>query len=75
MMKLDFISGNQHKFEELRAVLPMLEMKSIDLPEIQEIDPKLIISAKLDKAMKHTSEPMIVEDTSLYFEALAGKLP
>lgn len=74
-MKLQFISGNRHKFEELRAVLPDLEMKSIDLPEIQEIDPRMIIKAKLLEARKHTAEAIIVEDTSLYFEAMNGSLP
>ena len=45
-------------------------MKSIDLPEIQETDPKAIIKAKLQEAMKYCDQPMIVEDTSLYFEAM-----
>ena len=74
-MTIYFISGNKHKYEELKAVLPNLEMKSIDLPEIQETDPKAIIKAKLQEAMKYCDEPMIVEDTSLYFEAMWGKLP
>lgn len=74
-MTIYFISGNKHKYEELKAVLPNLEMKSIDLPEIQETDPKAIIKAKLQEAMKYCEEPMIVEDTSLYFEAMWGKLP
>lgn len=74
-MTIYFISGNKHKYEELKAVLSNLEMKSIDLPEIQETDPKAIIKAKLQEAMKYCDEPMIVEDTSLYFEAMWGKLP
>ena len=36
-MTIYFISGNKHKYEELKAVLPNLEMKSIDLPEIQDM--------------------------------------
>ena len=74
-MTIYFISGNKHKYEELKALLPNLEMKSIDLPEIQETDPKAIIKAKLQEAMKYCDQPMIVEDTSLYFEAMWGKLP
>lgn len=74
-MSIYFISGNKHKYGELKAVLPDLEMRSIDLPEIQETDPKAIIKAKLEEAMKYCDEPMIVEDTSLYFEAMGGKLP
>lgn len=69
-MTIYFISGNKHKYEELKAVLPNLEMKSIDLPEIQETDPKTIIKAKLQEAMQYCDQPMIVEDTSLYFEAM-----
>lgn len=44
----------------------------IDLPEIQEIDPKAIVEAKLKEALKHHSGQFIVEDTSLYMDCLNG---
>lgn len=67
-----FITGNKHKFAEVQAILPQVEQLDIDLPEIQEIDAKEIIKAKLLEALKHQFGELIVEDTSLYFEALNG---
>ncbi|HPL93203.1 MAG TPA: RdgB/HAM1 family non-canonical purine NTP pyrophosphatase [bacterium] len=67
-----FITGNKHKFAEVQAILPQVEQLDIDLPEIQEIDAKEIIKSKLLEALKHQSGELIVEDTSLYFDALNG---
>lgn len=71
-MNLYFITGNKNKFEEVKAVLPNVEQLDIDLPEIQEIDAKEIIKAKLLEALKHKEGEFIVEDTSLYFDCLNG---
>ncbi len=67
-----FITGNKGKFEEMRTVLPELEMRDIDLPEIQSSDAEEIIRAKLRSAFEHCSGTFIVEDTSLYLDALGG---
>ncbi len=69
---LYFVTGNQNKFKEIQAILDDVEQLDIDLPEIQDIDPKKIIEAKLQEALKHKSEACVVEDTSLYFECLNG---
>ena len=53
-------------------VVPDLEQMEIDLPEIQEVDPHVIIKAKLNEAMQHHSGEFIVEDTSLYLDAING---
>lgn len=66
MQKLLFITGNKHKLEEVKKILPHIEQLDIDLPEIQEIDPKEIIRAKVEEAVKHTDEKFFVEDVSLY---------
>lgn len=71
-MKIYFITGNKGKFSELHSLIPALHQKDIDLPEIQEIDPHKIIAAKLQEALKHVDGWCIVEDTSLYFDALHG---
>ncbi len=42
------------------------------MPEIQEVDAKKVIEAKLKEAYKHHKGEYIVEDTSLYFECLNG---
>ena len=67
-MNLYFITGNTGKFEEVKSLIPFLQQKDIDLPEIQELDPQKIITAKLQEAQKHVQGGVIVEDTSLYFQ-------
>jgi len=69
---LYFITGNQGKFKEVKAILPEVEQLDIDLDEIQEIDTKKIIGHKLNEASKKHDGDFIVEDTSLYLEALNG---
>ena len=71
-MTIYFITGNKSKFEEVKAILPEVEQLDIDLPEIQEIDPKEIIKAKLLEALNHKKAEFIVEDTSLYLDCING---
>jgi len=68
-----FITGNKGKLEEAQSILGDVEGYDIDLPEIQEIDAHKIIKEKLLEGLKHHKEAeLIVEDTSLYLEALNG---
>ena len=71
-MPLYFITGNKNKFEEIKSVLPDIEHLGMELPEIQEIDPKKIIEAKLKEALNHKAGEFIVEDTGLYLDCLKG---
>jgi len=71
-MALYFITGNKNKFAEVSAILPSVEQIDIDLPEVQDIDAKEIIKAKLLEALNHKQAKFIVEDTSLYFNCLNG---
>lgn len=71
-MALYFITGNKNKYTEASAILPGVEQLDIDLPEIQDIDAKEIIKAKLLEAFKHKQAEFIVEDTSLYLDCLNG---
>jgi len=76
-MTLYFITGNKHKYEQVRAILHpeiKIEQMDIDLDEIQEIDSHKVLEHKLrDAQTKHKGE-FLVEDTSLYIEAF-GQLP
>ncbi len=74
---IHFITGNPGKLREVREIMPNIQVEhlNIDLPEIQEIDAHKIIEAKLREAHKHHQGELIVEDTSLYMDALGGKLP
>lgn len=66
------LTGSKGKFEEIRVFLPEVKQLDIDLPEIQELDPHVIIRTKLEEAMKHTEGEFIVEDTSLYIDGMNG---
>lgn len=69
---LYFITGNRNKFEEIKSVFPKIEQLDMDLPEIQEIDAKKIIEAKLLEALNHLEGEFVVEDSSLYLDCLSG---
>jgi non-canonical purine NTP pyrophosphatase (RdgB/HAM1 family) len=69
---LYFITGNKSKFEEVKLILREVEQLDIDLPEIQDIDPKNIIRAKLMEALNHSDGEFLVEDTSLYLDCING---
>jgi len=71
-MTLYFITGNKGKFEEVKSILGNVEQLDIDLPEIQEIDARKIIKAKLLEALRHRKGEFFVEDTSLYLDCLKG---
>ncbi|MBI4226124.1 non-canonical purine NTP pyrophosphatase [Candidatus Roizmanbacteria bacterium] len=71
-MRLYFITANTGKFAEVKKIIPHIQQKDIDLPEIQEINPKKIITHKLEEALKHVDGECLVEDTSLYFNSLNG---
>ncbi len=69
---LYFITGNKNKFEEVKAIISDIEQLDVDLPEIQELDPKEVIRAKLLEALQHHAGEFIVEDTSVAIKALNG---
>ena len=74
-MEIHFITGNTNKYNEAANLIPGLKQLDVDLPEIQDVDPQVIIEAKLNEARKHHQGCLIVEDTSLYLDCLGGKLP
>lgn len=71
-----FVTGNKGKLSEIRAIIPSVKQLDIDLDEIQEIDAKKVIEAKIKEAFKEGKVPqgagIFVEDTSLYLDALNG---
>lgn len=71
-MTLHFVTGSAHKVAEIRHILPEVVQLEIDLPEIQELDAHRVIEAKITEALRHHTGPLIVEDTSLYFDCLGG---
>lgn len=68
-----FISGNQNKIAYLSKSLGFkLDHQKIDLDEIQSADPKVVIEHKVRQAYALIKKPVLVEDTSLGFNALNG---
>ncbi|MBR9693307.1 non-canonical purine NTP pyrophosphatase [Candidatus Woesearchaeota archaeon] len=70
-MKILFITGNEHKLKEAKDILSEhdVEGNSLDLPEIQSLDPKEIITEKLAAAaafMMGERVALMVEDTSFW---------
>ena len=70
--RIYFITGNKNKFLEIKSMLPEVEQINLDLEEIQEIDAHKIIQAKIKEAFNHQDGCFLVEDTSLYLEAING---
>lgn len=67
---LTFVTGNSNKFREVQMVFPDVQQLDIDLPEIQSLDSQEIIRYKLEAARsKFPEKSLIVEDTSLVFDA------
>ena len=70
-----FITGNQYKAEYLSRQLGIeIPHRKVELEEIQSLDLHEIVAHKLKQAYAACSQPVLVEDVSLRFEAL-GALP
>lgn len=68
-----FVTGNESKLREFEGILEMkLERQNLDLDEIQAVDVETVAEHKARQAFNLIKEPVIVEDTGLYFEELNG---
>jgi len=72
MREIYFITGNENKLREAKAIMPEIQGLNLDLLEIQDIDPYKIIKHKVEEAKKQVQEKFIVEDVSFYLEATNG---
>ena len=70
-----FVTGNKGKFAEMKKAIPELKQIELDLPEVQSLDSREVIEAKLAEALKQTDQVCLLEDSSLFFDSLEGKLP
>ena len=76
---ITFVTGNKKKLEEVRAILESskdtfpfkLVNCELDLPELQG-EPEFVASEKCKLARKEIEGLVLVEDTSLCFNALSG---
>jgi len=68
-----FISGNLNKVKYLSDTVGMeLPHQKIDLDEIQSPNPLVVAEHKVRQAYDIIKQPVLVEDTSLSFNALKG---
>ena len=74
---LTFVTGNAKKLEEVKAILakggcPFVVVNTkVDLPELQG-EPEEVSREKCKLAVAQVKGPVIVEDTSLCYNALGG---
>ena len=67
-----FVTGNSGKFAEVSKHLNCVQV-DLDLVEIQELDSRAVVAAKLAEARsKCPKGRILIEDTSLHFEAMGG---
>lgn len=68
-----FATGNLQKLKEFESILGIkLNHADLDLDEIQSVDVEEVAIHKARQAYELLREPIIVEDTGLYFEELNG---
>ena len=73
--KITFITGNAAKAAQLGRHLDFsVNHQKIELTEIQSLDVREVVEHKVKEAFYQTKSPVLVEDTSLIFNALS-KLP
>lgn len=68
------VTTNAENFLDVLQVLPNVKLLRDDLVDIQQTDPKAILSAKMQQAfyLSKGRGQFLFEDTSLYMEALNG---
>ena len=74
-MKPVYVTGNLQKAKRFSYMLGLdIDSVAIDLVELQSLDVRLIVEHKAREAYAKVKKPVIVEDTTLQFNAL-GALP
>jgi len=75
-VKIRFVTRNKHKFEEVSNVLQeygiKVEQLCLDKPEVQAKSLSDVVRFSLILLYSVVGEPLVVEDTGLFIEALRG---
>lgn len=75
-LRVTFVTGNEKKRQEVSAILAsaaiQIDMRKLDLPELQGSSTREIAEEKCRLAAREVGGPVLTEDTSLCFEALGG---
>lgn len=67
-----FVTSNKLKYEACKKIIPDIQKKELDLKEIQSSDPLEIAINKAKSAFAILKEPLIINDSSFYINALNG---
>jgi non-canonical purine NTP pyrophosphatase (RdgB/HAM1 family) len=74
MKTISVITGNQGKFKEIKQFLDAASVSfnqvTIDLAEIQEVDPIKVIEHKVQEALKQGYTNFILDDSALYINGM-----
>lgn len=71
MTKLTMVTGNREKKIHFASLHPEMQFQNLDLPELQG-PPIEVAKAKCREAARQIQGPVMIEDTSLCFDALGG---
>mgnify|MGYP000698803442 CR=1 FL=1 len=71
--EITLITGNKDKIAEVQIIMPYIQAKKFDLPEIQSLDMREIVAHKIQQALALCSAPIIVEDTAFYLDCLKNQ--
>lgn len=73
MEKLIFATTNINKIKEAEEILGIkVEGLKLNIDEVQTLDPLEAVEKKAQQAFQQTNKPVLVEDTSLFFNAWNG---
>jgi XTP/dITP diphosphohydrolase len=75
-MKVFFITGNEGKVREARAILSPLGIEvvqeKLEVPEIQDTDAEKVSRSKALEAFSKLKRPLFVEDVGLHIRSMGG---
>ena len=75
-MKIRFMSGNEHKINEVQRILDPIGVDIVPvsrkIEELQTQDVHALVRDKLIKAFREIGRPLFVEHTGLYLSGLNG---
>ena len=68
-----FVTGNEKKASEVARLVPGVKRITLDLPEIQSLDAREVITAKLTEAHRQLPDKvLVVEDITYSIKGMAG---
>jgi len=67
-----FITGNRHKYEEIKRIIEEIDMLSIPYPEIQADSLEEVAEYGIEYLKEKVEGDFFIEDSGLFIEALKG---